>query len=271
MKLINTKLMMSHFKPYSADPVAHEHGNDFQITIPLSGNSFLEQNQTVELVDKNIRIVTPPGEKHLHFTEMSESRILLININKSFVDKVASSRLQEEITEVTFFHEGSGSSENLIRIADEVINLNLFCYDQIARTEELEWELAETLLSLQEGSHTEKWRSKIIYKANPAINKVIQYIRENFQNELSLDHLAKECNLSKFYMIKLFKDAIGCTPSQYILQIRLDFAVKLMLHTNLPITSICFDAGFASLNTFERVFKKRYGNTISDFRKKHKT
>ena len=76
-------------------------------------------------------------------------------------------------------------------------------------------------------------------------------------------------NLSKFYLIRAFKEIMGCTPSHYVMNIRLEKAVELLLSTHLDITTICFEVGFGSLNTFEPAFKKRFeGCTISDFRKK---
>jgi AraC-like DNA-binding protein len=269
LKLSNTKFMMTLFEPNSSDPIEHDHGNDYQITVPLSGNSFLEQNKSINNMDKNNRIITPPGEKHFHFTEQNESRLLLINIDKDFLTKVVSSKLNRQIHDIDFRIHGRGSSEKLVKIADETIRTNLFGDGKAARTEELEWELAEILLSIQDGSHSGQWQREVSMN-HPLIKKVVMYICENYQNELSLDHLATESNLSKFYLIRIFKEVMGCTPSQYLLNIRLERAVEQLIFTDFDITRICFDVGFGSLNTFERVFKKRYGKTISEFRKSNK-
>ncbi|MFD2444847.1 AraC family transcriptional regulator [Bacillus sp. CGMCC 1.16607] len=269
LKLKNSKFMMTHLKPHSSDPVEHDHGEDFQITIPILGDPSLLLNNQSNQLHKNIRMITQPGEKHLHFTGENESRILLININKRFLEKVLFSRIRNSITVVDFSNYKEGSSDKLIKIADEAISNNLYNEDDLVRMEELEWELAETLLAIHEGSHSEQWRKEVLLNEHPTIKKVIEYILENYQTEISLDALSAESNLSKFYLIRAFKEIIGCTPSQYIMNIRLEKAMDLLLSTRLDITTICYEVGFGSLNTFERVFKKRMGCTISEFRRRH--
>jgi AraC-like DNA-binding protein len=269
LKLNSTKFMMTHLQPHTSDPAEHDHGDDYQITIPISGTPFLELNKKSNLLNKNIRMITSPGEKHFHFTKEEESRILLININKQLINQVLTTRLTKEFREIDFRIYGEGHSEKLMKIADELIRANLLLAPDPIRNEELEWELAETLLSIQEGTHSEQWRKDVTLQFHPLIQKVVHYIEENFQMELSLDDLTRESNLSKFYLIRSFKEVMGFTPAQFISETRLKHALHLLLTTNLDITTICFEAGFGSLHTFERAFKRKFGVTISDFRKKN--
>ena len=136
LKLNNSKFMMTHLEPHSSDPVEHEHGEDYQITIPLSGTPRLVLDNKSNLLNKNTRILTAPGEKHIHYTEDTESRILLINIKKSFVDKVLLSRLRKETEELHFLNYAEGSSEKLVKIADEAIRHKLFHEEDSVRLEE---------------------------------------------------------------------------------------------------------------------------------------
>jgi AraC-like DNA-binding protein len=267
LKLTNTKLMMTHLDPYSSDPVEHDHGDDYQITIPISGTPNLDLNNKSNHLNKNTRIITVPGEKHIHYTKESESRILLININRSLIDTIIFSCLNQGTSGIDFSIYSEGSSEKLIKVADKVIRTNLFHEDYSTRMEELEWELVETFLTIHEGSHSEKWKKEVIVNQHPIIKNIIGYIYENYQNDISLDELSTVSNLSKFYLIRTFKDIVGCTPNNFVLNIRIEKALDLLLSSNLDITTICYEVGFGSLNTFERVFKKKFGCTISDFRK----
>lgn len=261
--------MMTHLPPHSSDPEEHGHGDDYQITIPISGTPFLELNKKSNLLNKNIRMITSPGEKHFHFTNEEDSRILLININKQLVDQVLSARLTKEVKEFDFRNYGEGQSEKLVKIADELVRTNLLFAPDTIRNEEVEWELAQTLLSIQEGSHSEQWRKEVTLNSYPLIKRVVQFIDENYQLDLTLDDLTRVSNLSKFYLIRTFKEVMGCTPAQYVSEKRLSQAVHLLLKTNFDITTICFEVGFGSLQTFERVFKRRFGVTVSGFRKKY--
>lgn len=268
IKLKNSKFMMTHLRPYSSDPVEHDHGDDYQITIPIVGNPSLDINNKSNILTKNTRMVTPPGEKHIHFTRENESRLLLINLNKRFLENVYLSRIHNGSSGLEFSFYSEGSSKKLIRFAEEAVRVNLFNEDSIENLEELELELAEAFLTIQEGSHSELWKYKVAIHHHPILKQMIEYINDHYQNDLSLDMLSKISNVNKFYLIRLFKEILGCTPSQYILNKRIEFAIKLLKTTNLDITSICYEVGFGSLNTFERVFKKRFGCTISAFRKK---
>lgn len=270
LKLKNTKLMMTHLDPHSSDPVEHDHGDDYQITIPISGTPSLDLNNISNQLNKNTRMITMPGEKHIHFTKESESRILLINIKRSLIDTIIFSRLNQGTIGIDFSIYNEDSSEKLIKVADKIVRTNLFHEDYSARMEELEWELAETFLSIQEGSHSDQWKKEVIIHQHPIIKNIIGYIYENYQNDISLDELSSVSNLSKFYLIRTFKDIVGCTPSNFLLNIRIEKALNLLLTSKLDITTICYEVGFGSLNTFERVFKKNFGCTIFEFRKNHK-
>jgi AraC-like DNA-binding protein len=259
--------MITHLSAYSSDPHEHDHGDEYQISIPLSGTPFIELNKNTSSIHQNIRTITSPGETHIHFTEETESKILLINVNKHFVDTVISSRMNGRIQETIFQSFGAGASEQLLKIANEIISKSLFLSENQIEIEELEWKLVDTLLTLQEGSHSEQWRKEVVLNDHPIIKKLTLYIYENSSHTLTLDELVNVTGMSKFYLIRTFKEVIGCTPGQFITRIRLEKAIELLKTTKLDITTIAYQVGFGSLSTFERTFKKQFGTTVSAYRK----
>jgi AraC-like DNA-binding protein len=269
LKLNHTKFMNTHLDSNSSDPVEHDHGEDYQITIPLLGAPFLDLNHKTNHLNKNRRMITSPGETHIHFTKDTESRILLINIDKNFVDAVISAKFNRDKFETTFRSHGEGSSEKLLKAAEVLIRRGLFLSKEGLDTEELEWELVEIFLTLHEGSHSEKWRKEVVLNHHPIIRNVIEYIYDNHASNISLDDLTKVSNISKFYLIRSFKEVTGFTPAQFLINVRLEKSLQLLQTTKWDITTIGFHAGFGSLSTFERSFKKRYGISISEFQKKN--
>ncbi|WP_062238903.1 helix-turn-helix domain-containing protein [Fictibacillus sp. FJAT-27399] len=267
LKLANSKLMMTHLPPFSSDPVKHDHGGDYQITIPISGIPCIEIEKQTRSMNKALRVITSPGEAHFHYTGESESKLLLINLQKEFVDQVASARLHVCHIDTAFRTYGENSSEKLVKIANDIIQTNLLNEVASGKLEELEWALADTLLSIQEGSHSEKWRKEITLNDHPLIKTVLSFIHEHYASELSLEELAKASRLSKNHFIRTFKEAAGCTPGQYVTKVRLERAIDLLRTTALDITTIGFAVGFGSLTAFERSFKKRYGCSVSHYRK----
>jgi AraC-like DNA-binding protein len=74
--------------------------------------------------------------------------------------------------------------------------------------------------------------------------------------ELSLDDLARAVDLSPFHLLRVFRQAIGITPHQYLMRVRLQRAITLLRDTRLPIIDIAFASGWADLSNFNRAFRR---------------
>lgn len=89
------------------------------------------------------------------------------------------------------------------------------------------------------------------------INKVFQYVQQEFRENISLKKAAGLIHLSESAFCKYFKRVSGKTFSDYTNEIRIAHACQLLMETDLPISDIAFDAGFGSLTYFNRVFLKK--------------
>lgn len=95
------------------------------------------------------------------------------------------------------------------------------------------------------------------------------YMHKNFATEIDLDELSQEACLSKFHFIRLFSQAFGVTPHQYLISLRLNHAQRLLLTSNLKLTEICHHVGLRDLSSFGRRFKKTFGLSPARYRAKH--
>ncbi|NBD25846.1 AraC family transcriptional regulator [Paenibacillus glycinis] len=102
----------------------------------------------------------------------------------------------------------------------------------------------------------------------PAVRKALIYIQHHFRETLSLDDAAASCGLSPNYFSECFSKGTGITFQAYVQDLRLQFAKSLLKSTRLPVTEICFASGFNTLPHFERAFKKRFGGSPRDYRKR---
>lgn len=98
------------------------------------------------------------------------------------------------------------------------------------------------------------------------IHKTLQYIHLHFKNPISIEILAKNVNLSPNYLCSVFHKSIGKTVLEYLTDFRLDFSAKLLIHTELPVTQVCYESGFQSYSQFARTFKSKYDRTPKQFR-----
>jgi AraC-like DNA-binding protein len=87
------------------------------------------------------------------------------------------------------------------------------------------------------------------------MNKVLDYINQNYMEEITVDELADMIGVTKYYFCKLFKKLNGKTLSEYINYIRISEAYLLIKGTDLRITDIAMTVGFTDINYFSRVFK----------------
>ncbi|MEM6399096.1 MAG: AraC family transcriptional regulator [Cyanobacteria bacterium P01_D01_bin.116] len=95
---------------------------------------------------------------------------------------------------------------------------------------------------------------------------VINYINDNLDRDLSLIQLADLVQISPNHFIRLFKQSIGVTPYQYILNCRIKKAKQLLKNQKLTITEISHQLGFYDQSRFTNTFRKRMGITPKKYR-----
>ncbi len=88
--------------------------------------------------------------------------------------------------------------------------------------------------------------------------KIIEYISKNFTNQLTLDTLAKDLCVSKYYISHIFSEKMKMNFRTYLGIIRADHAAKLIRMTNDSLTEISNNSGFESQRTFNRIFRQIY-------------
>ena len=86
--------------------------------------------------------------------------------------------------------------------------------------------------------------------------KVQEFLNENFSRKLVLGEMAAVCGLSPYHFVRAFSKTFGAPPHQYVLDLRLDFAERLLADSRMTIADIAHLAGFSSQSHFTTVMKK---------------
>lgn len=94
------------------------------------------------------------------------------------------------------------------------------------------------------------------------IVSILQYLNLHLKEPLSIDELAARFYISKYHMMRRFKEETGYTIHSYITEKRLLLARQL-LHTGQPVTEVCFQAGYQDYSTFSRAYRRRFGASPS--------
>lgn len=92
------------------------------------------------------------------------------------------------------------------------------------------------------------------------------YIVENFKKDISLDDVSREVNISPYYFSKLFKEETGENFIEYVTNMRIEEAKRLLVSSRLPMKEICAEIGYADPNYFSRIFKKMVGLTPTEYK-----
>jgi AraC-like DNA-binding protein len=104
-------------------------------------------------------------------------------------------------------------------------------------------------------------------KDGSRMDRVMQFLLENRFQKVSLEETAGQANLSKEAFCRFFKLRTRKTFTQYLLQLRINEAQKLLQETDLGISEIAFRVGFENLSYFNRSFKSITGKSPREFRK----
>lgn len=99
------------------------------------------------------------------------------------------------------------------------------------------------------------------------LSDVNEYISEHYTETIYLEDLAKYCHLSKYYFAHQFKVITNLTFYEYLIVYRLDIAKNLLSTTKLPISEIAMQSGFATVRSFNRVFKENFDCSPTQYRK----
>lgn len=101
---------------------------------------------------------------------------------------------------------------------------------------------------------------------NDIVYNVVEYVAQNFRKNFTLEKMAKDLCTSKFVLSRIFAKTFHCNFNAYVNGVRLSYVAALLQDTNEPITNLCFDCGFESQRTFNRVFRERYKMTPREYR-----
>ncbi len=98
------------------------------------------------------------------------------------------------------------------------------------------------------------------------LQAVLNYVHTNLAGDLSAARLAKRAEVSVAHFSRIFRDATGVSPHQYVLAARLDLARKLLTQSNLPVSRIAEECGFSSQSHLTAAFRTAHSTTPAEYR-----
>lgn len=101
------------------------------------------------------------------------------------------------------------------------------------------------------------------------VSDTLQYLKGNYQKDVSLETAAQRVHLSPPYLSKLFKETTGATFVDHLSQLRIKKAKEFLQTTNMSLKEICYAVGYHDPNYFSKVFRKYEDISPREFKQKH--
>ena len=234
-------------------PIAHMH-RELEIILVEKGCSELKIDNNKETIKAGDVIVCFPGQ--VHCCESSENGIYHIFTIAAECCYGITELLNDSVPE-----------NNVISLgADDEIVKSLYS------AAEFRGEFRETFqagaintafaLILQKMSVSPRTK-----KNTGALQSIISYCTQNFTRELTLDDMADDINLSKYYISHLLNEKLGISFNAYINMLRINYSCEMLGKTDKSIAEISDKSGFGSVRTFNRAFSQIMNMTPCDYRK----
>ncbi|MDD4460235.1 MAG: DNA-binding transcriptional regulator [Proteiniphilum sp.] len=103
--------------------------------------------------------------------------------------------------------------------------------------------------------------------SNEYISKVVHYIEDHFTTEIKIEDFSEMVPFSRRNLEVKFKEEMGTTIYQFILNCRIDYFAHLLLTTNRTLFDLALESGFNDCKNISRIFKRLKGSTPAEFRK----
>jgi AraC family transcriptional regulator len=100
------------------------------------------------------------------------------------------------------------------------------------------------------------------------LSRVIEYIRSNLAEPISLRALSAEASLSRFHFVRAFKQRTGSSPIEYVVKLRMEHAYSLLLRGSTPIAAIARQCGYATPAAFSNAVRRYFGASPAALRRR---
>ena len=207
-------------------------------------------------------------EKHTEYYEQVSGQIQSVVIAKDYLNKLCDP-LGLKADEILFDSFELEQSSEIKNIMSKIIH---FSKPESAGSQLtidcLATELALTTLTRYHNSETFRISRGIDSGHFPvSIDKMKRVLHSHIGNaEFNLDILSQEVGISKFHMVRIFREATGVSPAKYLARIKIDLAKELLGKTKNSILSISTELGYDHLSTFNKSFKALTGQSPSQYR-----
>lgn len=240
------------------DTVRDEGRVDFGLQFIESGSCTFEDNGVIRIAPAGSLLLHFPGvRQHYSFKKEDATHLMWAHFSGVGCEMLDDIKSEETVhITVTDIKEFKRVFERMIA----AYNVRKPYYETVCGGYLL------SLLGIVMRSATEQQRRLENHK-NDRLDNVINYMNENFDQQVDLNKYSEMCYVSQSRFLHMFKDYTGFSPYKFHLKIRVERAMELLIYTSMSVDEISGLVGFNDCSYFCRVFKKFTGHTPLYYRK----
>ncbi|MDR6550739.1 AraC family transcriptional regulator [Paenibacillus qinlingensis] len=240
--------------------VGSHHHDVYQLLYGMEGEGQITLNGKTYQIGQDVAALIVPYSEH-SISTTSKLTLLVLAFHRTSIDIYA----QEELLGKFF---GASSLLKLNAFASSELRrlLRKMLYEQLQEdllnTFAIKLHMEELLLELarsQQIPHTPDANSL-------RAERICNYIDTHYFEPITSTDIAVRMNMSVRHVSSIFKERYQKTPSQYLSEVRIGVASKLLLETDKDIVSICFEVGYETVSAFYRTFRNMVGMSPNHFR-----
>lgn len=268
----NQRFVMLYDNDQIEEYPTHWH-NAVEIIIPLHNGFTVTSGGTDYHLNEKEIIIIPPGE--LHSMPPQAGRRIIFQCDNSILSDIPALEAIVPAFSSAFHITPDISKELYILSRKSILDIYSDYYSKSSLADvKIYICLIKMLTSVREHQLT---LAADIFAGDPTarddtkkFSMVMKYINQNYMYEIPLERIASIAGYSKYHFSRIFKKYNNVSYIQYINSKRIKAAERLLIDPNLSVTEVAMRAGFASLTTFNRAFKKAKNCTPTEFKTLYK-
>lgn len=239
---------------------------EYELVAATTGKVFVKIEKEEYVLQEGECLLVPPSGLHTIWGESGEKKgfFAVVFANRFLAEE------KERIDAKYFQGVRRGEIRLAVRLPDscgkkllqlkEIFVTKYFGYELCIKADVL-WIMAKAF-ELSE-------RSALAEKRFPQqeVKKALDYVADHFNEEITLQDLAKETGMSREHFCRVFSEIASVSPIAYVNRFRIKKSLEYLRDTDKPIQQISDMCGFGSASYYNRIFKKYMGQTPSKYRK----
>lgn len=263
MKIIHEKDVLDKNFPFElwiADEIEYyPHWHEgIEIVYLLNGEAKVGLNdKVINLIPGDILWIGK-GDSHYFLTDKSTGHMVIMQFDLSIIEKFSTNIGSHKVVDPLIHKKDSGEYyQELEKAISRIVNEDN--QKKILYELEINAQLYRLIVTIFRHRETLRYsavdRSKQLMQME-RLDKVFDYVEAHFEEQISLDDVAKLSNYSPFHFTRFFKSVTGMTFVKFLNSYRVKKAETLLLKSHNSVTEVAQKSGFNSIKTFNRVFKE---------------